>query len=217
MPKTSATPGEPVYQIKVTMDYIAPEIWRRFLLPASMTLDQLHQVLQVAFGWSNSHLHHFFTQENKFYEPPSPYRSPFGDEPPGDSRKTRLAEVLPHVKSALRYEYDMGDSWLHFIELEKILARESGTQLPVCTGGANAGPPDDCGGPPGYANLLEALADPKHPEHAEMLDWIGASFDPAQCDLASINRALKPKPARKAPAKSKAKRVWVHVPPAGKR
>ena len=216
MPKTVAAPGEPVYQIKVSLEYIKPEIWRRFLVPAAMTLDQFHRVLQIAFGWTNSHMHHFFTKDNKFYEPPSPYRDPFGEEPAGDSRKTRLADVLPHVKSALRYEYDMGDSWLHFIWLEKILVHEDGAQLPWCVDGANAGPPDDCGGPPGYANLLEAFADPKHPEHAEMLEWMDGPFDPAQFQRDSINRALKPKPARKAPAKSKARRVWLHVPSAGK-
>ena len=215
MPKTTVATDGQVYQIKVSLEYIEPEIWRRFLVPASMTLDQLHKVLQIAFGRTNSHLHHFFTKD-KFYEPPSRYRDPFGEEPPGDSRKTRLADVLPHVKSALRYEYDMGDSWLHFIWLEKVLPDAGGTQLPFCVDGANAGPPDDCGGPPGYAHLVEALADPEHDEHQEMLDWMDGPFDPAQFQRDSINRALKPKPARKAPAKSKARRVWLHVPSAGK-
>lgn len=207
MTKTAAKPGEPVYQIKVTLEDIAPEIWRRFLLPASMTLDQLHKVLQVAFGWTNSHLHHFFDKDNRFYEPPNPYPNPFGDAPPADSRKTRLAEVLPRAESALRYEYDMGDSWMHFIWLEKILPDAGGAQLPCCVDGANAGPPDDCGGPPGYADLLDVLADKRHAEHRRMREWVGGAFDPAAFDREAINRKLKPKAARKAPAKSAAKRV----------
>ena len=217
MPKTAATPDEPVYQIKVTLEEIAPEIWRRFLVSPSMTLDQLHKVLQVAFGWTNSHMHHFFDKDDNFYEPPNPYPNPFGDAPPADSKKTRLADVLPDVKSALRYEYDMGDSWMHFIALEKILPDAGGASLPICVDGANAGPPDDCGGPPGYAHLLEALADPAHEGHDEMREWVGAKFDPAECNLEAINRKLKPKAAKKAPKKTAAKRVWMPPSSAGKR
>ena len=217
MPKTAATAGDPVYQIKVTLEYMEPDIWRRFLVSPSMTLDQLHKVLQVAFGWTNSHMHHFFDKDNKFYEPPNPYPNPFGDAPPDDSRKTRLIDVLPQVKSALRYEYDMGDSWMHFIALEKILPDAGTAQLPCCVDGANAGPPDDCCGPPGYGHLLEALANPAHEEHDEMREWVGAGFDPAHVNLEAINRKLKPKAARKAPKKAAAKRVWMPPPPARKR
>ena len=90
----------------------------------------------------------------------------------------------------LRYEYDFGDGWEHEIKVEKALDADPTTHYPRCTAGNRACPPDDCGGPFGYEELLRAIQAPSHPEHEEMLDWIGGEFDPEAFDLAGVNRAL---------------------------
>ena len=99
-------------------------------------------------------------------------------------------------KGKLIYEYDFGDSWEHVVELEKILTPEPGASYPRCTAGKRSGPPEDCGGIWGYADLLDALADPSHPEHDNLLEWVGGEFDPELCDLEAINQALHPPRSR---------------------
>jgi hypothetical protein len=89
------------------------------------------------------------------------------------------------------YEYDFGDSWEHEVALEKILEKDPNLKTPVCLDGAMACPPEDCGGIRGYYDYLAALADPKHPEHEEIREWMGEKFDPAKFDLKKINRSLK--------------------------
>jgi hypothetical protein len=108
-----------------------------------------------------------------------------------DESSYGLANIAPAVKSKFLYEYDFGDSWEHLIVVEKILPPDADFQHPVCLAGANACPPDDCGGIPGYYNLVEALADPKHPEHEELKEWIGGDWDPLRFDLEKTNRSLK--------------------------
>jgi hypothetical protein len=115
-----------------------------------------------------------------------------------------LNEILAKRCIKFTYEYDMGDSWLHEIEVEKVGFVEKDVQYPCCTGGARACPPEDCGGFPGYMNMLEAMADPKHPEREEMLEWIGEDFDPEAFDMDAVSRRLQPsRRKRKFPTASK--------------
>lgn len=107
--------------------------------------------------------------------------------------KVLLSEVLRREKDAFGYEYDFGDGWTHRIVLEKIIAGAGATQLPVCTAGRGACPPEDCGGPFGYLELLQTLADPNHPQHESMLEWVGGPIDPTEFDLDDVNAALNPK------------------------
>ena len=197
MPKAAVKPTSagPVYQIKVTLEDLEPAIWRRLLVPADITLEKLHRVLQVAMGWEDEHLHHFMVGK-VIYESPHPYADTFGDPDTESAVTARLCEVLPRVKAKMDYEYDFGDGWLHRIEVEKIVEQPVEEQVPSCLAGANACPPEDCGGPPGYVDLLEALRDPEHPEHESMFDWIGEEFDPVHFDVAAVTRALKPKARR---------------------
>lgn len=122
-----------------------------------------------------------------------PKRTPYGDPSElegADEDAVTLAEVCPKVKSKLTYEYDFGDSWEHTIEVQKIVEAEEGVEYPVCLAGAGACPPEDCGGLWGYYDMLDALADPKHERHEELLEWLGGPFDSEAFDIDEINRML---------------------------
>jgi hypothetical protein len=197
-------PVTQTYQLKITLQNIDPPIWRRVQVPAAVTLGDLHAVLQVAFGWTDAHMHHFLIRKI-FYSPP-----PFDPHlKMADEDEFLLGEVA-RARSRFLYEYDFGDDWEHRIVVEKVLPFDrTDPQFFRCLAGERACPPEDCGGPWGYAELLEALADPKHARHHDLLDWLGGSFDPEAFDLAATNAALlaiqAPPPApRKRPAKQRA-------------
>jgi hypothetical protein len=140
--------------------------------------------------WTNSHLHQFIVGRI-FYGTPDAEFGGLGPSEMLNEKKHTLAEIAPAAKKKFIYEYDFGDGWQHEVVVEKVLPPDKGFKHPVCLAGANACPPDDCGGIPGYYNLLEALADPKHPEHAEMKEWLGSKWDAARFDLDETNRFLK--------------------------
>ncbi len=182
----------PVYQLKVTLIDSEPEIWRRFCVPATIRLGQLHKVLQRVMGWTNSHLHAFHLGDD-IYQVPYPGFDDLnipGERCCHDERKFVLGSLLERPRQMLRYEYDFGDGWEHEIVLEKILPG-TGFNRPTCLAGENACPPEDCGGIGGYYDLLEALANPKHEDHTHLLEWLGGPFDPKAFDLPRVNRALK--------------------------
>ena len=180
------------FQIKVTLKDIKPPIWRRLLVAPEIKLDRLHDVLQIAFGWTNSHLHQFETPEGYFANPA------FGLEETQSSTKATLKSVLYGPKSSIRYEYDLGDGWDHRILLEKIVELDE-PYLAFCLGGARSCPPEDCGGPWGYENLLAIMKDPKHPEHESMSEWVGSGFNPEAFDAEEVNDelALMARPRKK--------------------
>lgn len=184
-----------MYQIKVTLNGIRPPVWRRLLVPGSFSLKDLHGVLQVAIGWTDSHLHQFVAR-GTFYGPPDPE---FGMERRNEAR-VRLDEVLRTKNDGMTYEYDFGDGWEHKIILEKVLANAEQDGAPSCVAGARACPPEDCGGVWGYANLLNIISDRSHPEHEEMLEWLGDRFEPERFDISETNRALA-KMKRRSPTK----------------
>jgi len=185
-----------VYQIRVSLNYIRPEIWRRLLVPDDVLLSYLHNILQTAMGWTNSHLHQFIVNRN-FYEPPAP------DDMQIDSWGTpytgmTLNEFLTDENDTIEYEYDFGDGWVHEIKLEKIIDAGSESEyeykeedLPVCIDGENACPPEDCGGPPGYQELQKVLDNPDHPDYNHYKNWFGSNFDPAHFNLKGVNNLLQ--------------------------
>jgi hypothetical protein len=173
-----------IYQLKVTLKGIRPPVWRRVQVSGDLTLGQLHRVLQIVMGWTDSHLHQFIVDGER-YATPSP--DDWG-EPPSDERKVRVHD-LARAKTRLRYEYDFGDGWEHDVLVEKIVPAHP-ERAAVCVAGRRACPPEDCGGPWGYAELLEILADPKHEEHAERREWLGRKFDPEEFDMAATNSIL---------------------------
>lgn len=178
-----------VYQIKVTLRYTRPPIWRRLLVPASLTLERLHNVLQVAMGWDDSHLHEFHFSPKRVWQPDPRERSR-GLQNRRNESSLRLSVVLGRVGATALYTYDFGDGWEHTIVVEKILPPEPGVLYPLCVGGKRQGPPEDCGGIPGYYRLLEAIRDPSHQDHEEMLEWVGDDFDPEAFSVDTLNRSL---------------------------
>lgn len=173
-------------QLRIELVDVEPVVWRRLLVPGSVRMSKLHAMIQAAMGWTNSHLHCFTVGEDR-------YGMQFDDFPEGE-----IDESSVTVLSALRgregfgYEYDFGDGWDHQVTIERVVRFPSGLKLAVCLDGANACPPEDCGGAWGYRHLREVLADRAHPDHAELVRWIGEPFDPAAFDIAAANTALQP-------------------------
>jgi hypothetical protein len=182
-----------IYQIKVTLLGTKPPIWRRLLVPASMTLAKLHDVLQTAMGWAGGHMHEFRTADRHFGIPDPEDRS-MGMQVENE-RSIRLSSVLRSAGTKLIYTYDFGDNWEHAVVLERLLPAQLSLDLeyPICIDGKLACPPDDCGGIPGYYELIEALADPEHDRHEEISEWISDGFDPQDFSVENVNRMLSPK------------------------
>jgi hypothetical protein len=187
--KKSAVPAE-ICQLKVTLLGTSPPIWRRLLVPANMTLAQLHDVLQGAMGWDDGHMHEFSVGQRRIGWP-NPEDVLMGMPSLENERTVRLSGILGRVGSKAIYTYDFGDSWEHSLVLEKRLPVDPNTLYPVCTDGQLACPPEDCGGIHGFYELVEAVSDPDHERHEEMLDWIG-EFDPQAFSVEGVNRILAP-------------------------
>ena len=136
--------------------------------------------------WEGSHLYQFVIGGIAYGDP-----SMLGELDAEDARTVSLAALVRGEKSKLLYEDDFGDSWAHELLVEKILPLDEGKRYPVCLTGKRACPPEDCGGVWGYVSFLEAIHDPEHPEHEEMLEWIGGEFDPEAFDLDEVNVELQ--------------------------
>ena len=185
MPKKS-NPSTPIYQLKVTLRGSKPPIWRRVQVRSDLTLYKLHQVLQLAMGWTNSHLHQFIAEGVYSGERDHDFDMDIVSE-----RRTRLNQIVQEPKDRFIYEYDFGDGWEHDVVLEEVRAPEPRVRYPRCIKGRRNGPPEDVGGIGGYADFLEAIRNEDHPEHEEYLAWIGGEFDPEAFDLAETNEALE--------------------------
>ena len=173
-----------VYQLKVTLKKSKPPIWRRVQVESNIDLCRLHQIVQVAMGWTDSHLHQFNIY-GELYGTPDP------DFEVTNEKTIKLDQVVSEAGEKFVYEYDFGDSWEHVILVEKILRPEAGVHYPICLKGKRACPPEDCGGVWGYDDVLKAIQDPDHPEHEEMLEWLGGSVNPEEFDVNVVNERLK--------------------------
>jgi hypothetical protein len=189
-PEPDEAKGE-VYQFKVTLLDTKPPIWRRIQV-SDCTLDKLHEHIQTAMGWTNSHMHHFRI-DDKLYGDPMLLAETFEELNYADSTRTKLSDILPtsDQRSRFEYEYDFGDGWLHEVLFEGRSRAEPGKRYPLCVKGARACPPEDVGGVWGYVDFLEAIADPENEAHEDMLEWIGGKFDPEAFDPALATRRMR--------------------------
>jgi len=187
-----------IYQLKVTLNDSKPAIWRRVFVPDTITLHQLHTILQIVMGWTNSHLHQFIIDDELYGEPEEEdgYSEDLKNE-----KRYHLNQFVRRKGFKFIYEYDFGDSWEHTIHVEAILAVEKGKQYPVCLEGKRTCPPEDIGGVTGYDDLLKIFTNPKHPEHNDMLEEFGEDFDPEFFDIEDVNLGLRKYAARARMAK----------------
>ncbi len=178
-----------LFQFKITLLNIDPSIWRRIQVP-DCSLDALHEYIQAAFGWWNYHLHQFEISGVR-YGPPEPADMGLELEME-DETLIMLSDLLPMSKRKIRwiYEYDFGDGWRHEIIFEGHPRLEKGQKYPLCLVGERACPPEDVGGPWGYADYLAALADPENEQHDELLEWRGP-FDPEAFDPKKATREMR--------------------------
>jgi hypothetical protein len=182
--------AERVYQFRITLLDTRPPIWRRIQVKDG-TLDKLHELIQTAMGWTNSHLHHFRVRE-QLYGDPDLMQENFEEMGYEDSTSTKISDILPRTGKRFRFEYecDFGDSWWQEVLFEGCVRAGRGKRYPVCLEGARACPPEDVGGTWGYEEYLEAMADPGHERHEEFLGWRGP-FDPEAFDPTKATKRMR--------------------------
>jgi len=181
----------PAYQFLITLGLESHEVWRKVIVPANITFRKLHYVIQDAFGWLSYHLYEFDILSGD-----KPVAQIVCDEegmeyaecPSSMDNQTKLVKYLPKHKQ-IGYVYDMGDDWIHYIELEKVID-DYDKNYPTCVDGKGDCPPEDVGGEGGYEEFLEAIGDPKNPEYENMFEW-GESQQYRKFDIKDVNRRLK--------------------------
>ena len=175
-----------VFQFKIELLETSPLVWRRIQVSENVTFWDLHVAIQDAMGWTDTHLHAFEVEDVEKGRVEIGIPDPDGgaDVVPGWTCK--VAEVFRSPGDQLVYEYDFGDGWRHSILLEQIALVEPGARYPRCVEGARKCPPEDCGGPYRFAEFLQTVEDPGHPEHDEILEWCGGSFDAGAFDPAAV-------------------------------
>ena len=194
--------ADTIARLKISLDDAKPAVLRRVEVPFDIRLDRLHLTIQAAMGWTNSHLYEI-RAGNVGWSTPDPdadWASDFID-----ARKARLGDILEDIGTkTLAYLYDFGDGWEHTIKIEHLADPEPGVLYPRLIEVSGRCPPEDCGGPWGYAELLEAIKDPKHERHAELTEWIGYDFDPdaddaegLSAEVAALAKAWSRKPTSK--------------------
>jgi Plasmid pRiA4b ORF-3-like protein len=185
--KTTATDSfNEIASVRIELKNSDPLIWRQVEVPTSITLKVLHDVIQIVMGWFDYHLWEFSIAGRRYG---LPMDEDWGTEPPIEATKARLRDVLKQRKTTIDYLYDFGDSWELRLTVTDIRAGEAGGSYPRLVAGERNAPPEDCGGIPGFYALLDAIADPHHPNHAEATEWLD-DYDPNVIDTMPIGYAL---------------------------
>ena len=183
--------NERLYLLRISLFDIEPEIWRRFVVPGSITLDRLHDIIQIVMGWKDRHLHQFTIGNKRYTETAQISQGEI------DSGKFRLVDLIKRKGSSFDYLYDYGDNWDHIIYLED--SRYCNPELEIniqCLNGKRACPPDDIGGIPGYYDFCAAMNDPTHEDHEGCKEWFSGfswnddDFDSEKFDLEKVNFEL---------------------------
>jgi Plasmid pRiA4b ORF-3-like protein len=180
------TTATDIVRLKVVLDHVEPTVMRRIEVPLGIRLDRLHIVLQAAVGWTNGHLWELRARDVGWGIPDPGW----GDGPRDASKTTLLALLKDTGIKTLIYLYDFGDGWEHTIKVERIGDTVPGALYPRLIEAVGRCPPEDIGGPPGYAEFLEAIADPDHERHDELTEWYDGDFDPAAVDAEAIKLQL---------------------------
>jgi len=190
-PSKQKPPTGQVFQFKIMLKDVEPPIWRR-IQTKDCTLDKLHEHIQTAMGWTNSHLHQFKIDGVIYGDPQLLYEGWEGEIPPVNSLRTKLSKIIPKdgKRFHFEYEYDFGDGWEHEILFEGFLSAEKGARYPLCLEGERACPPEDVGGIYGYPEYLEAVSNPKHKRHKEFIRWNGL-FDPEKFDAPAATKEMR--------------------------
>ena len=189
MTPTRSKPGiHTALRLRIQLNRVDPVVWRRLLVPGTVKLAKLGQMLLAAMGWNNSHLHAFRVGDTSYG-----MQDDDDDDFPDDEIDEQSVTVLQalHDLHPFTFDYDFGDGWEHDVVIEELIHSDTGLKFAVCLDGERACPPDDVGGPGGYVAFLAAIADPGHEEHADLLEWVGGSFDPAAFDVAEANALLQ--------------------------
>jgi len=155
------------------------------VVTSDISLGDLHEHIQTAMGWFDYHLHEFEIGSTRYGLDDG---EGWGESPEDESAVT-LTDAAPEGAS-FTYTYDFGDNWRHQVTVEAVTPPDPDLAYPLCIGGRRACPPEDCGGFPGYLELLEALADPDHERHEELRTWVGGEYDPEQFDIDQTNAAF---------------------------
>ncbi len=183
----AADSPEEIATVRIELVDTDPLIWRQVEVPTSITLKGLHDIVQAAMGWFNQHLWEFQIGRQIYGQPVG--GETWNPNPPVSAAKVQLGELLKPRKTVIGYTYDMGDCWEHRLTLTDVRAADPAVAYPRYVAGDRAAPPEDCGGLPGFYAALEALADPDHPEHADILDWFDG-YDPEAFDHLPLKAAV---------------------------
>ncbi len=179
------SPGKTAIQLRISLKEHTPTIWRRLVVPGEIKLSKLHSIFQAAMGWEDYHLHLFTIEDRSFGEPDEEFDGEDIDE------DSVLLSGLVQAPMRFTYLYDFGDDWRHEVVVEAIEPVPLILKAAVCLDGQRACPPEDCGGPGGFRHLLEALSDPTHVDHLDLVQWVGDAFDPEAFSVAGTNAALQ--------------------------
>jgi len=178
-----------IIQLKITLKETKPPVWRRILVHKDTTFFELHHIIQITMGWFNYHLFEFDINRNKIGEPNKEFDF-FDGVDVIESSTVTLDSMIKSLKQNFSYEYDFGDGWQHQISVEKFLPIDSSINYPICLKGKLSCPPEDCGGIGGYYQMLNVLDDKNHPEHEEMIEWLGGEYDSEYFDKDEANDEL---------------------------
>ena len=189
---------ETVARLRISLNDTDPEIWRPVDVPTAASLKMLHDIMQAAMGWEDYHLWEFEAGERPY----GPLDPEWPDDDLAAAKNIKLGALIDRGVRELFYTYDMGDNWHHYIAIETIGPGEPDTKYPRFVDGACRCPPEDVGGTPGYENFLDAIADPNHEEHVEVLEWYGGPFDPTTFDELIAKRRVAAIAIRRAVGKA---------------
>ena len=188
--RIAMTEGTPLLDqaltLLISLRGVQPEIWREIVVPGSLDLSELSWVLLDTMGWEGYHLHVYDIGGELYGDMDSDDAE---DSDFLDEADLKLSDVVKAVGHGFRYDYDFGDGWEHDVTLT-VIDPDDYLVVPGCMAGARACPPEDCGGPDGYAHLLEVLADPTHREHAELSAWAPEGFDSEWFRTDDVNSVL---------------------------